>query len=206
MNAAPYKPRQDIRPSQGAIYRDIEVSVAVGGPDIDLQRWTFPYSAVMTQECDLLQDDSARQAEPKSDSARDDKLLLAVLLCPAYKAAAFRNGEHLQFLGRRMQRHSSNSWRRIKSNQNARYHYLSEWRELQVAELVVDFKHFFTLPIEVLRDAFGNDKHYIARLSSLYREDLSQRFASYLARIGLPVQHHQLNSAPRPTEPRPSPR
>lgn len=101
---------------------------------------------------------------------------------------------HLEALGRTMPRQNSKQWSLIRTNQNPRYHFLASWTPLQVPELVVDFKHFFALPTEVLRCLYTNEEHSIARLRCPYREDLSQRFAAYLARIGLPIPHHQVGA------------
>ena len=95
----------------------------------------------------------------------------------------------------KMQKYTSKPWGVIKSNSNPRFHFMCQWSPLQVPELVVDFKHFQTIPTEVLRDVYGGKEHHIARLTCPYREELSQRFASYLARIGVPVPHGVVKKA-----------
>jgi hypothetical protein len=157
-----------------------------------MSEWFLPYAIVLTQECDLEQDHENREKLDGSGSdTNHDKLLPSVLMCPGYLSVQFREGKHLDFLNRRMMRYPSDPWRSIKANQNPRYHYLCAWTLLQVPELILDFKHFFTLPTDVLRNVYGSEQHYIARLSPLYREDLNQRFAAYLARVGLPIPLHQ---------------
>ncbi len=207
MTVCPYENRHDSRPCQGALYRDVETTVVSADVDaqtghVELAVWDFPYSVAMSQECDLAQDESSRMAiqESASESGGEDedighdKILLTVLMCPAYPADKLREGKHLVELGRAMENHSSKPWRLIKSNQNPRYHFMARWRSLQVPELVVDFKHFFTVPIELLLHRYGTNKNYVARLAPLYREDLSQRFAAYLARVGVPVPHYKIES------------
>lgn len=56
--------------------------------------------------------------------------------------------------------------------------------ELGVPEFVIDFKHFFTVPVDVVYKQ--RKTIYIATIGELYREELSQRFANFLSRIGLP--------------------
>ncbi|MBE9479589.1 MAG: hypothetical protein IMY80_06440 [Chloroflexi bacterium] len=170
----------------------------------EVTEWEFPYAVALSQECDLMQDHNNRKLLEEAGDERDegdkeithDKLLPAILMCPAYQTIPFKNGEHLNGLGRKMEIYSSSRWNIITRNQNPRYHFLAEWRPFHVAELVVDFKHFFTVPTEILRDTYGTQQHYIARLICPYREDLSQRFAAYLARIGLPTQHHRVKPTP----------
>ena len=205
MTECPYDPRDPCRPCQGAIYRDIIATIvatpATEPPEhVEVSEWTFPYAIAMSQECDLYQDHSGRESLHSVDSpsieedsrASHDKLLLNVLMCPGYVASDFRGGKHLARVGRVMSSYTSSQWRSINSNQHPRFHYLAAWGEFQVTEMVIDFKHFFTLPTEQLRGAYAGPDHYIARLRCPYREDLSQRFAAYLARIGLPAPHHRI--------------
>ena len=142
----------------------------------------LPYLIVLTQDCDLEQDHKNRADK---SSSNQDKFLQSILVCPAYREADFRAGTHLGDLGLRMQKINSDNFRRIKSNQNYRYHYLPGNRSLQVPELFIDFKHYFTGPRDLIYDEY-REKHYLATLDVLFREDLSQRFAHYLSRIGLP--------------------
>jgi len=210
MSACPYESRDPDRPCQGSVYRDVRALVCCTPVDpsahFTLEEWEFPYAVAMSQECDLYQDHERRRQEAKEGSAQSeqpdhDKLLPSVLMCPAYHGASLREGAHLDALGRRMPRQNSAQWNWIKTNQNPRYHYLASWVPLQVPELVIDFKHFFTIPTEVLRTDYTTEEHNIARLGCLYREDLSQRFTAYLARVGLPVPHHRVVSAPGTSAP-----
>lgn len=207
MNECPYEPRTSNRPHQGSVYRNIKVITATSAPGLEkvkFSEWELPYVVALSQECDLALDHDLRETlnipeGNNSDSDRDkkhDKLLLGVLVCPAYQAASFREGKHLDELHRVMESYASKDFSLIKKNCNPRYHYLAKWTPLQVAELVVDFKHFFTVPVEQLRDEYGTEEHYIARLKPLYREDLSQRCSAYLTRIGIPTPHHLVGKPP----------
>jgi hypothetical protein len=75
-------------------------------------------------------------------------------------------------------------WAPIKQNNNERYHYLPSYLDFQIPELLVDFKMYFTLPINVVFS--GVNPFYLATINELFREKLSQRFSFYLSRIGLP--------------------
>lgn len=161
----------------------------------DQESWHWPYAVVLSQECDLAQDQGNREENAEAEKLataemKHDKLLPTVLFCPAYQAALFVQGKHLE--GRRMGTFSGKLWELIRQNKNPRYHYLVGYADLQVPELVLDFKHFFVLSMELLTSHYNNPEHSIARLAELYREDLSQRFAAYFGRIGLPTPHHKL--------------
>ena len=183
---APYyvcNPRPRLQ--QGDLLRDLtvsEVSVAsTEGASVDKR--PVPYCVVLSQDCDLLHDFNSSLAQ---GDRNDDKTLPAFLFCPAYRTEFFRAGTHLEDQNKTMRRIDSNKeWEKIASNQSLRYHYLERRDDLQVPELVVDFKHYFTIPRPlVYREEFR--KSYFVTLEILYRDHLSSRFAHYLSRIGLP--------------------
>ena len=144
------------------------------------------YAVVVSQDCDLFQDYNLRKNPQESNTALHDKCLLNILFCPLYQFDSFIKGEHLSDLDREMQRISSQERRRIKSNQNLRYHYFEKKVELQIPELVADFKHFFTIEREFFYKSFHKGKYFLCSIASLFREDLSQRFSNFLSRIPLP--------------------
>ncbi len=49
--------------------------------------------------------------------------------------------------------------------------------------LIIDFKHYYTIPRNIL---YQNLDHYNVSITELHREQLSQRFAYYLSRVGTP--------------------
>ena len=172
------------RYEQGDILRDVSLVewADTQQDEIKIQRRELAYCVVVSQECDLEHDFNERR---KSDSPSNDKHLQSVLICPAYPVQDFRAGDHLKNLKMKMQNINSENWGRIRQNSNPRYHYLDKHENFQVPELAIDFKHYITVPREILyRDDF--DRCYLASMEILYRESLSSRFAHYLSRIGLP--------------------
>jgi len=171
---------------QGDILRDISTVVwakeTEGGSGVEIEERKLPYAVVLTQDCDLEQDYASR-----SDLTlpNHDKYLQSILICPAYQAAQLRKGTHLESLGLRMQNISSDPWRQVAQNNNYRYHYLEEYLDFQIPDLVIDFKHYLTIPREILY-SLDRKIHYLGALSELFREDLSIRYSQYLSRIGLP--------------------
>ena len=189
----PYEAVGPLRtPGQGSLYRTIQVRVYTGkeivpgkGSQASWQEWQLPYAVVLSQACDL-----ASHFLPSDDN---DKQLFSVLVCPAYPDFSFRAGNHLSELKWSMLRQNSERWGVIQKNNDPRYHYLSSCPDLQVQSTVVDFKHYFSLSVQTLSGEYSDNTHYIARLTCPYREHISQRFAAYLSRVGLPFQHHQLD-------------
>lgn len=174
---------------QGDILRDItivewaeEVEDAPPEERFQITDRHIPYVVLLTQDCDLEQDHVNRA---KASSDTQDKFLQSILVCPAYGVDDFRQGKHLEKLELQMQSFSQKNFDKIKRNQIYRYHYLPANRDLQVPELVVDFKHYFTGPRDRIYDDYRSE-HYLATLQILFRDELSSRFAHYLSRIGLP--------------------
>ena len=72
----------------------------------------------------------------------------------------------------------------LRDNKNPRYHFLEFDKNIRVVDSVVDFKHYFTVNTTTLQEL--KKDNFVCSISELYRESLSQRFANYLSRIGLP--------------------
>ena len=53
-------------------------------------------------------------------------------------------------------------------------------------EYVIDFKHYFTINVEQAIKYKSNKDKFQFTLDKLFKESVSQRFANYLSRIGLP--------------------
>lgn len=173
----------EARICQGDIFRDFKYSglIAINKISIDEGEMLFPYLIVLTQDCDL-ELDHKNHVESKDNQ---DKYLISILVCPGYIAEYFREGNHLKEYHFKMEKINSERWRKIKNNQNPRYHFLKRKRRFQIPDLVIDFKHYYTIPRDVLYKNFRD--HYIGSINELFREALSQRFAYYLSRIGLPL-------------------
>lgn len=183
---SPYVIDTLLRYRQGDILRDLRViewAESVKDELIITER-QLPYAVILSQECDLEHDFNNH-----SDSARfkglSDKCLPTILVCPAYLAPELRTGDHLQNVGLKMQTLVTEQFKRLKQNNDARYHFLTEDLDLQLPELIVDFKHFFSIPRSIIyRESVS--KNYVCSIDDLFRENLSTRFANYISRIGLP--------------------
>lgn len=180
----PYFRSDAERVEQGDIFRDATLVewAEKSGTDIVVRERSLPYCVVLTQDCDLEHDFSNRANQ---ESPTKDKYLQSILLCPAYPAQTFRHGEHLAAIGLTMQRFNSQNWPRVTQNNEARYHYLQEAASLQIPALVIDFKHYFTAPRDIVYRGAFLDK-YLATVEIVFRDHLSSRFAHYLSRVGLP--------------------
>jgi len=157
---------------QGDIFRDFEYIEFVSnnkkiGTGI---KKIFPYLLVLSQDCDL-ESDHKNHIECKDNQ---DKYLISILVCPGYSAEALREGNHLKEYGLKMNRIDSDRWKIIKNNQNPRYHFLRGVQELQIPNLVVDFKHYYTISRDMLYENFKD--YYLSSINELFRSKIYQLF------------------------------
>jgi len=110
-----------------------------------------------------------------------------VLVAPLYPADQVFEGEHLRDLHRQMQIMTGGKLKHLqgplKINDTPRYYYLKIPIK-EDGELIIDFNHYFSIDVECL--AKLKQSNFIFSIKELYREDISLRFANYLARIRLP--------------------
>jgi hypothetical protein len=184
------------RVCQGDIFRDWKYDYRIYSDEkgtLSIEKIDLPYMIVLSQDCDLEGDFKNRNnPDFKNDDileVKHDKFLHSILVCPAYLSEQLKQGTHLQRLGFTMEIIGTNKWNDIKNNTNPRYHFLMSHLKFQIPDLAIDFKHYFTIPRDKLYETAKN--HYIASVNELFRESLSQRFAYYLSRVGLPELTNQ---------------
>ncbi|MCK5128646.1 MAG: hypothetical protein KAQ68_02245 [Clostridiales bacterium] len=191
---------------QGDILKNIQYleSMNIEDEHIIVDTINFPYSLVLSQDCDLTQDYKRclnnKEVEEKSEGKpKHGQYVLSIILVPLYNADHFFEGEHLSELNyniepiQRMKKKKPTSIaKNIYDNNNPRYHYLefSKDDRIDLPDCVIDFKHFFTVNRNYLIEQ--KSSHYICSLDYLYREGVSHRFAYYLSRIGIPAADDEL--------------
>jgi len=182
------------RMCQGDILRDLSL-YQVTGEELDEIR--FPYLIIISQDCDLEQyykklnevekenNKSAEKNEETIVKKAPLQFLTNILLLPAFPSDILREGNHFTDLYNvKLDRINSANWDKIKDNKDERYHYLKGYQDYQVPDLVVDFKHYITLPFIDIKNKYCNV--YLSTINELFREHLSQRFGNFISRIGTP--------------------
>lgn len=188
------------RVCNGDIFRDIEYVENISTIGLDKYKISvirFPLIIVLSQDCDLKWDNELRTLKEKAGEGvklpNDDKRLLSVLVAPLYNMKHATEGTQLSGLDMQMsplpplinsKGKVSGTGKAIVDNQNPRYHYLEFEDEVQIVESVIDFKHYFTLGTSYLAD--NRPAKFVCSIADLYREKISQRFAYFLSRVGLP--------------------
>jgi hypothetical protein len=130
---------------------------------------------VMTQACDLEQ-----------------RKVHDVVLCRHFPLTAYRKNDWERWMTDRGQTPSEKSWRRFCEDIAAGYVWnLSFLDRFEHAELgtevrIVNFHKVFTVPRDFMESLSRERRCQRLRLCSPYREHLSQAFARFFMRVGLP--------------------
>lgn len=205
MSNVQVRTKRSARVSQGDIFRDVECIeyVVEKRGIVEVSKIIFPLIVVLTQDCDLEQDARYRTKGGKKPGNHDKKLF-AVLVAPVYNAAQVFLGQHLSDLEMTMTEipEKGTLGKMLMQNERPRYHYLNFPDNVPIVPGIVDFKHYFSVSVNYLEKV--RRKKFVCRLSALFREDLSLRFAGYLARIGLPDIAASSRALPNAATPAPA--
>lgn len=168
------------RITQGDLLRVFEVPITKKTEkDYVVELMTYPFLIVMSQDCDL------EQCNNTTANGAKNAFLANILVLPAFLAQDIKDGNAFAEYGISQDSKSSKDMEKIKTGKEARYFYISENEPLKIPELIIDFKHYLTIPKETVESNY-NEK-YCATINELFRENLARKFANYLSRIGLPV-------------------
>lgn len=174
---------KDTRVLQGDILE--QVSFTIGGINsqekLAGEYYKLKYAVVMSQDCDLQWHSEA----VASGDLESRALLKTVLVCPAYAFDQFLQGSYIEGANYKQLSIGGKNGVDLKRNDKyKRYHFLDFNEEAGVNDLIIDFKEFYTVPYSVIEDT--RKTSYVATINEMFRENLSQRFANYISRIGLP--------------------
>lgn len=170
------------RITQGDIFQNIEVieHISIEKSQVKVDRIIFPFVVCLNQECDLENDYNYREQNINKDGC-----LLHLAIAPAFIFDQYLAGNHWGriFTENRGQKRTDTIIKKITDNEIPRYHYL-KFPDSDMPELIIDFKHFFTINRFSL---YGQLEKRFCSMDDLFRENISQRFSNYIARIGLPL-------------------
>ena len=174
------------------IFKNIDIieNINIKDSKLIINKIVFPYVICLNQECDL-ENDYKENSNHNNIEQLKDKCFLHIAIAPLFIFDQFLEGKHWGEIltsnpipkGKK-----GNIGTKIKSiidNEVPRYHYLNfpnSETELP-KELIIDFKHFFTINRNFL---YKNINKRVCSIDDLFREKISQRFSNYISRIGLP--------------------
>ena len=177
------------RVSQADIFCDLKIieRLSVIDSNLVLNEIAFPYLVCLSQECDLERDFEESQ---KHDILPSPKRLIHLLFAPAFNFDDFLTGKHWGDLFEisKSGKRRDTKIKAIIDNETPRYHYLrfSEIDEVdgvKLPELLIDFKHYFTINRNCV---YSDISKRLCSIDDLFREKISQRFSYFISRIGLP--------------------
>jgi len=178
-----YEKHDCARICQGDILRDFKFYIV--GKDYTQVKIFFPYITILSQDCDLEHGIKIDKSGPNADGFLEfNQFLPSVLISPGFPAEHLKAGDHLKDFQIKPKNIASDIWKRIKNNNDSRYHFLPSDVNNQLPDLVIDFKSYFTLPLDYLVQHYKSS--YLSTINELFRENLSQRFSFYLSRIAIP--------------------
>ena len=180
--SAKTKKTTEKRISQCDIFHDIDVIEQITERDegIAVSYIHFPLVICLNQDCDLNSDERDKL---KVGSNKDCRLL-HLIIAPLFNFDIFKDGEHWGDIfqtGQKYNPHKTDG-KKIMNNEDPRFHFLHFEDDFNLPDMVVDFKHFYTVSTDYL---YENIDKRVCSLSELYREKISQRFAYFISRIGL---------------------
>lgn len=184
------------RIAQGDIFRNIEIieSIEDDGQNLQIKKVQFPLVICLNQDCDLASDWRDREKEQSGEiDTNKDCRLLHLIVAPVFNYELFKSGQQWNGVFIQNKNYNSKLKDKFENNELPRYHYLKFPESSQDMEMIVDFKHFFTVSTEMMYRNIGSR---LCSIDVLYRERLCQRFANYLSRIGLPDSPHECITDP----------
>lgn len=143
---------------------------------------SYPRVMVLSGDCDLLWDWKARSESTSRDEEADrlKATMPHVLVAILYEESEVRE----RVAGGQM-------WKRLRQNQDARYHYFPEAfvgpnDDNSTPELIIDFKKVLGLSTEKLYEGLEAGIERQGLVPQLYAQDLAQRFHAFHSRVALP--------------------
>lgn len=182
---------QDEGVNQGDIFKDVKYSFidSEDNDSIDVIEYTFPYAVVVSQSCDVAFMDEFESGE----NSLPVKYMPSILLCPIYSKELIAHGEHLKEIYEDINRtliagspyYNKDDIKTTEKDQHVRFHALKVVANNRTLldNMVIDFKHIFSVPMKYLRN--NRDKR-MCSIEDIYIDQIVNKMAAYLSRIGLP--------------------
>ena len=175
---------------QGDIFQNVKYSYIDSEDDegVNIVEYEFPMAIIISQACDVIAMDEIISHQ----GGKPTKFMPSILMCPIYEHSAAKSGQHIKgaFDQLSLRFESENSYQSddykvAKRDWHYRFHALTIESESEkvLENAIVDFKHYFTVPISYLI-SHKNDR--ILHLDDLFAEQITLKFATYLSRVAIP--------------------
>lgn len=175
---------------QGDIFQNVKYNYidTEDEQSISVVEFEFPYAIVISQACDVIAMDDIL----KNKKGKPTKFMPSILMCPIYDKAMAKSGNHIEDMFSELSLclekeniYNSEEYKVVKRDWHYRFHDLTISADGKniLENSVIDFKHYFTLPMSYL---FSHKPDRILRLDDLFAEQITLKFSTYLSRVAIP--------------------
>ena len=185
-----YKSKLTDQICQGDIFCNVKYNYIESEDDegVNVVEYELPMAIIISQACDVI----AMEELVQNRIGKPAKFMPSILMCPIYEHNSAKSGQHIKdaFSQLLLNFESENTYQGddykvAKRDWHYRIHALTvNVDEKGVIEIaVIDFKHYFTVPITYLI-THKNDR--ILHLDDLFAEQITLKFSTYLTRVAIP--------------------
>ena len=177
---------------QGDIFQNVKYSYIDSEDDegVNVVEYEFPMAIIVSQACDVI----AMEEMVNNKSGKPAKFMPSVLLCPIYDKIASKTGAHIKEAFSQLDLKVveepicfKDDLKVADKDWHYRFHSLTVQveNEIILENAIIDFKHYFTVPISYLVK-HKNDR--LIHLDDLFAEQITLKFATYLSRVAIPTE------------------
>lgn len=175
---------------QGDIFQNVRYNYIDSEDDegVNVIEFEFPMAIIISQACDVI----AMEDIVNNKSGKPAKFMPSILMCPIYDKSASKSGDHIKeafsLLSLNIVEepiYFKDDLKTADKDWHYRFHSLTieTGAEKVLENAIVDFKHYFTVPISYL---ISHKKDRLLRLDDLFAEQITLKFSTYLARVAIP--------------------
>lgn len=175
---------------QGDIFQNVRYNYIDSEDDegVNVIEFEFPMAIIISQACDVI----AMEDVVNNKSGKPAKFMPSILMCPIYDKSASKSGDHIKedfsLLSLNIVEepiYFKDDLKTADKDWHYRFHSLTieTGAEKVLENAIVDFKHYFTVPISYL---ISHKKDRLLHLDDLFAEQITLKFSTYLARVAIP--------------------
>lgn len=175
---------------QGDIFQNVRYNYIDSEDDegVNVIEFEFPMAIIISQACDVI----AMEDIVNNKSRKPAKFMPSILMCPIYDKSASKSGDHIKeafsLLSLNIVEepiYFKDDLKTADKDWHYRFHSLTieTGAEKVLENAIVDFKHYFTVPISYL---ISHKKDRLLHLDDLFAEQITLKFSTYLARVAIP--------------------
>ena len=175
---------------QGDIFQNVRYNYIDSEDDegVNVIEFEFPMAIIISQACDVI----AMEDIVNNKSGKPAKFMPSILMFPIYDKSASKSGDHIKeafsLLSLNIVEepiYFKDDLKTADKDWHYRFHSLTieTGAEKVLENAIVDFKHYFTVPISYL---ISHKKDRLLHLDDLFAEQITLKFSTYLARVAIP--------------------